>query len=98
MNGRRILDCLMQGLLDSLSGHVSRRRHLLRDMLDARPDAYTPWRLKCLQFSGLSSVRRRLILAHRVARRARERGIPLPRWLRERLGEVYDELVQETPD
>lgn len=43
-------------------------------------------------------MQRLLRLAHRVVRRARERGIPLPRWLRKRLEAVYDELVQEALD
>ena len=43
-------------------------------------------------------MQRLLRLAHRVVRRARERGIPLPRWLRQRLAAVYDELVQQALD
>ena len=53
MNGRRILEGLVQGrgvdgILDSLSGHVRPKRDLLRQVLEARPDAYTLWRLSDL--------------------------------------------------
>ena len=53
MNGRRILDGVIQGrsadgILDSLSGHVRGKRQLLREMLEARPDSYTLWRLSDL--------------------------------------------------
>ena len=39
-----------------------------------------------------------LRLAHRVVRWARERGIPLPRWLRKWTEEVYGELLQNALD
>ena len=53
MNGRRILEGLGWGravdeILASLSGHVRPKRDLLRQVLEARPDAYTLWRLSDL--------------------------------------------------
>ena len=50
MNGRRILDGLVRGrdadeILSGLSGHVRHKLELLREMLEARPDPYTLWRL-----------------------------------------------------
>ena len=53
MSGRRVRDGVIQGrsadgILDSLSGHVGRKRKLLREMLEAHPDSYTLWRLSDL--------------------------------------------------
>ena len=53
LNGRRILDGLVAGrttaqILPTLSGHVRRKRVLLEQVLQARPDAYTLFRLRDL--------------------------------------------------
>ena len=61
MNGRRILDGLVQGraadeILASLSGHVRHKRELLREMLEARPDPYTLWRLRLSTAHGINDL------------------------------------------
>ena len=53
LNGRRILKGLVAGrtaaeILSTLSGHVRGRLELLERVLEARPDAYTLWRLRDL--------------------------------------------------
>ena len=53
LNGRRILDGLVVGrtaeqILPTLSGHVRRKRELLEQVLEARPDAYSLFRLRDL--------------------------------------------------
>ena len=53
LNGRRILDGLVAGrtaeqILPTLSGHVRRKRELLEQVLEARPDAYSLFRLRDL--------------------------------------------------
>ena len=53
MNGRRILDGLLAGrpkeeILASLSGHVSQKRALLQEVLEAELHPHSLWRLRDL--------------------------------------------------